>query len=169
MSMNCACKLFVFSISYTVLNNNSPPCILYLSIMLLNSCTFSPILSLPQYLPNDLHICDSDPVCLVCFLFYFKFLFIFYFLEKGRKRERGEKHQCASRVPPNGDLAHNPGMCPRLGIEPVMLWFAGQHSTTEPHQPGQFGFLDSVAHSCEFVAILMFIVLIFLFSLNRSL
>ena len=35
--------------------------------------------------------------------------------ERGRKGEReGEKHQCvvAPHVPPNGDLAHNPGMCP---------------------------------------------------------
>ena len=35
--------------------------------------------------------------------------------EKGREGERDEeKHQCvvASRVPPTGNLAHNPGMCP---------------------------------------------------------
>ena len=31
-------------------------------------------------------------------------------------------------MPPTGDLALNPGMCPRLGIEQVALWFAGQHS-----------------------------------------
>ena len=38
-----------------------------------------------------------------------------YFLERGREGEReGEKHQCvvASHMPPTGDLAHNPGMCP---------------------------------------------------------
>ena len=39
-------------------------------------------------------------------------------------------------MPPTGDLAHSPGMCPRLGIEPATLQFTGQHSTTEPHQPG---------------------------------
>ena len=41
--------------------------------------------------------------------------FIYLFLEKGREGEReGEKHQCvvASHVPPTGDLACNPGMCP---------------------------------------------------------
>ena len=29
----------------------------------------------------------------------------------------GEKHQCvvASYAPPSGDLAHNPGMCPKWG------------------------------------------------------
>ena len=42
----------------------------------------------------------------------------------GRERDRGgEKPQCvvASRVPPTPDLAHNPGMFPRLGIEPATL------------------------------------------------
>ena len=29
--------------------------------------------------------------------------------------------------PVTGDLACNPGMCPRLGIEPATNWFAGQH------------------------------------------
>ena len=33
---------------------------------------------------------------------------------KGRRKREREKHQCvvASHVPPTGDLAHNPGMCP---------------------------------------------------------
>ena len=46
-----------------------------------------------------------------------------YFLERGREREREGEKKCmvASRMPPTGDLAHNPGMCPRLGIEPVTL------------------------------------------------
>ena len=50
---------------------------------------------------------------------------------KGREREReGEKHQyvVASHMPRTGDLAHNPGMCPRLEIEPVTLCFAGWRS-----------------------------------------
>ena len=70
--------------------------------------------------------------------FFFKILFI-YFSERGREGEReGAKHQCvvASCVLPTEDMAYNPGMCPRLGIEPVTLWFTGQHSTTEPHQAG---------------------------------
>ena len=49
---------------------------------------------------------------------------LFIFREKGRERERmGEKRQCvvASHAPPCGDLAGNPGMCPRLGIEPATL------------------------------------------------
>ena len=49
----------------------------------------------------------------------------------GMEGEREEEnHQCvvASQAPPTGDLAHNPGMCPRLGIEPATLWFAGWRS-----------------------------------------
>ena len=64
-------------------------------------------------------------------LFYFFKDFIYLFLERGREGEReGEKHQCvvASHVPPTEVMAHNPGMCPRLGIELVTLWFTGQHS-----------------------------------------
>ena len=51
-------------------------------------------------------------------LIYSLFLNIFYlfiFRERGREGERkGEKHQyvLASHMPPTGDLALNPGMCP---------------------------------------------------------
>ena len=58
--------------------------------------------------------------------------FIYLFLERGREGQReGEKHQCviASHRTLIGDLAHNPGMCLRLGIKPVTLWFTGQHSS----------------------------------------
>ena len=74
MSMGCACKFFGFSTSYTVLH--IPLSILYLTIMLLNPYTFSPIVPLP--LPADnppcdhLHTYDSVPVkvvCLDCFCF----------------------------------------------------------------------------------------------------
>ena len=47
-----------------------------------------------------------------------------YFLERGREGEREvEKNQCVvtSHSPYAGDLAHNPGMCARLGIELVAL------------------------------------------------
>ena len=57
--------------------------------------------------------------------------FIDLCLEWGREGEReGEKHQCvvASRVLLTGDLAHTPGMCPRVGIEPATLWFSGLRS-----------------------------------------
>ena len=49
-------------------------------------------------------------------LFFFKKDFMcFIFRERGREGEReGEKHHCvaASCMPPTGDLAHNPGLCP---------------------------------------------------------
>ena len=65
----------------------------------------------------------------VSFFFFFKD-FIYLFLERGREGERGRKHHCvvASCVPPTEDLARNPGMCPRLGIEPMTLWFVSPHS-----------------------------------------
>ena len=50
----------------------------------------------------------------VLFLMIFCLGFI-HFRQRGREGEReGQKHQCvvASHMPPTGDLAHNPGMCP---------------------------------------------------------
>ena len=64
------------------------------------------------------------------------FIYLFIFRERGREGEReGEKHQCvvASHMAPIGDLACNPGMCPRLGIEPATLWFAACTQSTELH------------------------------------
>ena len=45
-------------------------------------------------------------------------IFYYFYIFRSGKRE-GEKYQCvvASHVPPPGDLAYNPGMCPSLGIE----------------------------------------------------
>ena len=70
---------------------------------------------------------------------FFKIFYLFVFREKGRDGEReGEKHQCmvASRTPPTGDLARNPGMCSHW--ESNQQPFGSQASTpyTEPHQPG---------------------------------
>ena len=48
--------------------------------------------------------------------------FIYVILERGEGREKeGEKHQrvVASRAPPTGDLAHNPGMCPDWESNPL--------------------------------------------------
>ena len=63
--------------------------------------------------------------------------FLIYFLEREGGRE-AEKHQSvASRTPPAGDLAYNPGMCPDLELnqQPFSLQTGAQ--STEPHQPGQ--------------------------------
>ena len=46
---------------------------------------------------------------------FFIFIFNFIFRQRGGEKEReGKKHQCvvASQVPPTGDLAQNPGLCP---------------------------------------------------------
>ena len=45
--------------------------------------------------------------------FFFSRFYLFTFRERGREGEReGEKHRSvASRMPPAGDLAHNPDMC----------------------------------------------------------
>ena len=54
-------------------------------------------------------------VTLLFTILFFKRFYLFTFRERGRAGEReGEKHQCmvASPVPPTGDLARNPGMCP---------------------------------------------------------
>ena len=51
----------------------------------------------------------------VFLLYFYLFVCLFISRERGREVEReGEKHQCvvASHVPPTGDVAHNPGMCP---------------------------------------------------------
>ena len=65
---------------------------------------------------------------------------LFIFRESGREGGReGDKHQCAvaSHVPPAGDLARNPGMCPDW--ESNWRPFGSQAGTqsTEPHQPVQ--------------------------------
>ena len=66
----------------------------------------------------------SRELCLFLTYWFFKDL-IYLFLERKRegKRDR-EKYQCllASCTP------HNPGMCPRLGIEPATHWFTGRGS-----------------------------------------
>ena len=68
------------------------------------------------------------------------YFFKTFFREKGKEGEReGEKHHCAatSSVPPTGDLARNPGMCP--GWESNQRPFGLQAGTqsTEPQQPGR--------------------------------
>ena len=42
----------------------------------------------------------------------------------------------ASRAPPAGDLAHNPGMCPDWESNQRPLSFQAGTQSTKPHQPG---------------------------------
>ena len=78
--------------------------------------------------------------------FLFKILFIYRGGAGGRKSKRNidvqEIHWCvASHMPPTGDLAGNPCMCPDW--ESNWWPFGSQASTqsTEPHQPGLNPFL----------------------------
>ena len=65
-----------------------------------------------------------------------------YFLERKGKKEVGErdvweKHWLvASCVPPTGDLAPNPGMCPDWEWNQWPFGLQGGAQPTEPHQPG---------------------------------
>ena len=77
-------------------------------------------------------------------LWYFTFFLRFYlFLEKGEGKE-GEKCQCvvASRAPPTGDLAHNPGMCPDWESNRRPFGLEAGTQSTESHQPGLWYFLS---------------------------
>ena len=65
--------------------------------------------------------------------FFFKD-FIYLFEGEGG----GEKHQCvvASHVPPTGDQARNPGMCPDWETNQPPFGLQASTQSTEPHQPG---------------------------------
>ena len=53
--------------------------------------------------------------------------------------KEGEKHQCAvaSHVPPTGDQACNPGMCPDWESNWQLFGLQSGTQSTEPQQPGQ--------------------------------
>ena len=80
---------------------------------------------------------------LYCLSYLLMYAFI-YVCFRGREREgerEGEKHWCvvATWVPPIGDLACNPGMCPDWELN---LWLFGLQAgtqSTEPHQPRLMG------------------------------
>ena len=61
-------------------------------------------------------------------MLYFLRFYLFIFREWGTEGEKCQ-YVVASPVPHIGDLARHPGMCPRLGIECMTLWFADQPST----------------------------------------
>ena len=71
-------------------------------------------------------------------LLFFKILFIYFQRQGGRKE--GEKHQCmiASCVPPTGDLARNPGMCPDWESNQQLFGSKARDQYTEPHEPRQY-------------------------------
>ena len=105
----------------------------------------------------------------VCFwVLYSVLLFLedFIFKERGREGEReGEKHQCVvtSHMPPTGDLAQNPGMCPDWESNHWPFGSRVDAQSTEPHQPGlYFGLLISMSifppipHSLDYSSFIFF-------------
>ena len=71
---------------------------------------------------------------------FFKKDFIYLSLERGREGRRGgEKHQCvvASRVPPTGEPASNPGQCRDWELNWRSSGSQDDTQSTGPHQPGQ--------------------------------
>ena len=67
--------------------------------------------------------------------------FIYLFSEKGREKERERNVSVwlvASRVPPPGDLAHNPGMCSDWKSNRRPFGSQAGAQSTEPHQPGLY-------------------------------
>ena len=64
---------------------------------------------------------------------------LFIFRGRGREGKReGEKHQCvvASCLPPTGDLAHNPGMCPDWESNQRPFGLQAHAQSTKLYQPG---------------------------------
>ena len=77
-------------------------------------------------------------------VFFLRF-YLFIFRQRGKEGEReGEKHQCvvASCVPPTGDLAHNPGMCPDWELNWRLFGLLAGTQSTEPHQSGLIEFYN---------------------------
>ena len=75
---------------------------------------------------------------LLTWLFKKRF-YLFIFREKGREGEReGEEHQCvvASHMPPTGDLAHSPSMCPNWESNWWPFHSQACVQSSELHQPG---------------------------------
>ena len=78
------------------------------------------------------------------------------FRQRGREEERkGEKHQCmvTSPMPPTGDLACNPGMCPdwESNWQPFTLQSSAQ--STEPHQLGRMRLIFASLHRVKEIAL----------------
>ena len=91
--------------------------------------------------------------------FFFKTLFI-YFQREEKGGIEGEKHwcmretsiHCASHMPPTGDLARNPGMCPDRELNLLLFGLQGGGAqSTEPHQPGHRQLLKVNRYLCDFI------------------
>ena len=69
-----------------------------------------------KFLATPLLYCTLHPHSYSVTTYFYFFLKRFFnlFFREGKGERKGEKHQCvvASCIPPTGDLAHNPHMCP---------------------------------------------------------
>ena len=82
---------------------------------------------------------NSSILEIFLFLYIFKRFYLFIFRERGSEGEKEvEKHQCvvASHVPPTGDTACNPGICPDWELNQQPFGSQAGTQSTEPHQPG---------------------------------
>ena len=55
-------------------------------------------------------------------------------MEGGRKGEK--HHSVAFHMPPAGDLAYNPGMCPDQELNQQLFGVQAVAQSVEPYQPG---------------------------------
>ena len=73
------------------------------------------------------------------FVFFFKD-FIQLPLERGegKKKREGKKHQCVATflMPPTGNPAQNPGMCPDGELSQQTFASQSGAQSADPHQPG---------------------------------
>ena len=103
----------------------------------LNTSFLSSNLKKKEFRKINITFFITNRICCTMFSFFSKILFIF---REGKGGREGERHQCmvASQVPPSGDLAHNPGMCPDSDWESNHQPFGSQASTqsAELQQPG---------------------------------
>ena len=89
-------------------------------------------------------------------LFFLRF-YLFLFRQRRREGEReGEKHQCvvASHTPHTGDLACNPGTCPRLGIDNLYFLIPSRFSPSPIIPPPTYCNHHSVLCISESVSVL---------------
>ena len=95
--------------------------------------------------PRSLHLGPSQTLPCVSLSFdwpdlYFLKDFIYLFLERGKGREKGRERNISVwlplAVPPTGDLARNPGVCPDWESNRRPFGLQASTQSTEPHQPG---------------------------------
>ena len=96
-----------------------------------------PFFQLYSLINQSLFYCICDSHC------FKKRFYLFTFRERGREGERKrninvwEIHwSVASHIPPTGDLACNPGLCPDWESNQRPFGLQASAQSTEPHQPG---------------------------------